>query len=503
MSAPKIKHNPNAPKAVYLRLSVNKDGKKESVPTQRKFATRLVEATWPGATVVEFVDDGITASDPNVIRPGFAALLDAIRRGQVSAVVAAEQSRITRQTDGEQGWEQFRTVCELAGISELHTWREGVIGLAAGQGTVGSIMAVVRKEESAITKLRLNDALADRAEQGRPAGGCSFGYRNTRDAEGRAAIEPDPETAPELLAMAHRVLAGDSLMAIAQDLTARGVPTRRGGKWAYTTVRQAVLAPTATGLRVYRGEVVGEGTWEAIIPRDMHTALKLELDRSRVRVIQRSDGTTWRPGRRRPNRRYLLTGGLARCGKCGAALVAATVRGGSVYQCAKARGGCNRLSISCAEEMEAFVLDAVREHVTSDKFRAEIVAGDDQADERERLLDEARAIEARRTESSMGYAQGVIDLAQLGQVRELLDAEAARVAEAQAALRPPADAVDPELLAHGWNDLTITEQRTVLEAFVSAVVIGPAIPGSRGFVSSRVDVRFIERAAVVERAQAA
>jgi hypothetical protein len=97
-----------------------------------------------------------------------------------------------------------------------------------------------------------------------------FGY--TRDGQ---VLEPEATAVKQAIV---DVLAGTSLRAIAKRWNEAGLTTpqrkkRGGGPWSNLTVRRALLKPCYAGLRVYRGEVVGKGAWDALIDEDTHNGL--------------------------------------------------------------------------------------------------------------------------------------------------------------------------------------------------------------------------------------
>src|SRR5215475_5373206 len=89
---------------IYARLSENRDNKSEAIPVQIKDARELARALGcldvPEEDV--FVDDSITAADPNVERPAFERMLrraaDEARAGRpVAFIVGQDQDRLVRQ----------------------------------------------------------------------------------------------------------------------------------------------------------------------------------------------------------------------------------------------------------------------------------------------------------------------------------------------------------------------------------------------------------------------
>ena len=96
-----------------------------------------------------------------------------------------------------------------------------------------------------------------------------------------------------------------------------------------TGLRRALTAPRTAGLRQHREETYA-ATWKPILDEQAWLALRALLDGNA------GPGTT--------SRRYLLTGGLAVCGLCGANLVARPKADGRrCYVCATDQGGCGKI----------------------------------------------------------------------------------------------------------------------------------------------------------------
>jgi hypothetical protein len=122
------------------------------------------------------------------------------------------------------------------------------------------------------------------------------------------------------------VLSGWALSNIAVELGKRGLRGAHGGKITPQAVRSMVTAPTIAGRRVYRGRIVGRGNWPPILDDETWQACRLKL--SQPRRVTRKDGKGTYPVTERhqgnsTGRKYLVTGGLARCGVCGHRMVGA------------------------------------------------------------------------------------------------------------------------------------------------------------------------------------
>ncbi len=83
---------------------------------QRADCTELVSRLWPEARIRVFADNNLSAANPDVERPEWRAMLDALRCGEVDQVVAYDQSRLTRQP---MEWEQLLVVLGRRGITSI------------------------------------------------------------------------------------------------------------------------------------------------------------------------------------------------------------------------------------------------------------------------------------------------------------------------------------------------------------------------------------------------
>jgi len=151
---------------------------------------------------------------------------------------------------------------------------------------------------------RLGQARA--AERGRPHGRILWPYRRVYNHRGALErVEVIPERAAALRDAASSVLAGGTLTAAAAKINAAGLdPDRR---FVGRTLRRLLRTPTVAGLRVHRGQVIGDGDWPPIIDADTHRGLDRLLSQPDRRCT--TDNQV----------RHLLPG-VALCGRCGATM---------------------------------------------------------------------------------------------------------------------------------------------------------------------------------------
>ena len=151
-------------------------------------------------------------------RPALTEALDALDRGDADVLVVSKLDRLSRSVLG------FAKIMER---SKRHGW--GVVALDVDVDTstptgalVANITATVAEWERSIIAARTRDAMAVLKAQGKRLG--------------------RPVTLPESVRarIAAERAAGSTLQAIADRLTADGIPTARGGRWTHCTVRKVL-----------------------------------------------------------------------------------------------------------------------------------------------------------------------------------------------------------------------------------------------------------------------
>jgi site-specific DNA recombinase len=455
--------------AIYARISHDPSGEQLGVSRQIEDCRALAERRgWPVAEV--YVDDDRSAYSGRP-RPEYLRLLDDIAAGSVDGLVVWHLDRLHRQP---RELEDFFTVCDRAQLSALASVT-GDTDLSTHDGRfMARILGAVARKESDDKSRRIRRKHEEMALAGRPGGGGSrpFGYRADR-----RTVEPSEATAVrEAVA---RVLAGDSLRAVANDWNRRAIATVGGKAWSVQVLGRMLRSPRLSAQREYRGEIVAAGDWEPIITPD---------DTVRLRAIL-SD-----PARRtnREVRRYLLSGGLLRCGLCDAALVARPRTDGERrYICAKGPGlaGCGSIAIMAAP-LEALVTEAVLYRLDTPEMAAALEGKAREDADTAALVAELDADRAQLEELARGYGERLITFAEYLAARKPIEA---RVEAARRRLSRliRSGAIDPYMgdaasLRAAWADLPLSRQRAIVAAVLDRAVIRPAVRG-RGFDSERVE----------------
>jgi site-specific DNA recombinase len=461
---------------IYVRISDDKAEDAAGVARQEADCRALAERQgWTvGEVYVENdtsaykrktvrLPDGSTAL--RVVRPAFRQMLDALACGALDAVVGYDLDRIARDP---------RDLEDLIDVVESHKIPTravtGSLDLGNDAGiTMARVMVAIANKSSRDSSRRVARKHLELAEQGKTGGGGirSFGY-------GRDGITVNEDEAEVLRQIANRLLSGSSLVAVAQWLNDSGVPTVRGGKWQNRSVHAVITKPRVAGLRVHRGEIVGEAAWPAVIGRDTWERLLLVL-------AARAQGST------NTMQRWLSS--LLRCGKCGHPLTGSQQGGGRGprYWCATPRGGCGRIGVD-AHKSEAHVEKLLMAYLSRsdvlDDLRA--VTSSRSVDQ---AREEARADEAQLQELAGLWASRALTTPEYLRARKDIEE---RLARSRSLVRAALPGAVRELVAgdvrQAWRGYVPAQRREVARAVLpSGIRVDPSAHGGlKGFDSRRL-----------------
>lgn len=450
--------------AVYLRISQDRDGTMLGVDRQREDCLATCKKNrWKVGEV--FVDDDTSAYSRRKVRHGYRAMLEALKAGTVDGVVAWHPDRLHRSTVE---LEEFIDLVETTG-AQVVTVQAGVLDLATPTGRMTArIVGAVARHESEHKAERIRRQREQAARAGSFHGGRRpFGY--ARDGVTVVGVEADL-----IRDAAARVLGGESIRRIADDWNERKIPTTSGGTWQITSIRSMLAGPRLAGLRVHRGDVVGDAEWPAILDRTTFEKVCLILGDPR----RRQGGAT----------PVHLLSSLLRCGRCGGVMHASRrTDGARRYICNRKPGEdrCGRVAVT-AEPVERLVTEAVLYAIESPAVnkamrRKPTKIGPDHAG----IIS---ACEQQLDELAADYGAGTIQrrewLNARGSIEKRLNEARRHLArdEGTEALAPLRD-VDPRA---AWDGLDLEHRRAVIAALVDRVVIRPST--GPVFEASRVDV---------------
>lgn len=473
--------------ALYLRISEDtKDPEKErglGVARQeedcRALAARLGLAV---AAVYTDNDVGASTRSRSSRRPGYEAMLDAVRAGEVTTIVAYSSSRLTRRP---MELEDLIRLYEQHGV-QTRTVVSGDDDLSTADGRmVARIRAGVDAAEVERTAERVARKHRELAMSGKAVGGRRpFGFQADR-------VSHHPTEAKLIRQAAEDVLNGTGVAAIADRWNMAGITTTAGNDWTPGTMMQFLRQPRLAGWRTYRpkgtkwsavpqvatgddGERV-RGEWEPIISDKTHQKLVTLLasdPKRRKRVPHRNA------------RRYLTTG-LLRCAECDDHLLMYGNAQGNThyYRCECGNSASGRGVDAYVRDVVVNYADLVADVSTdgSDPDDAALVAAQGRVDD----------LSARLAETMEAYRAGHLTGAVAFPLAEQIDADRAEaLAERdrlQAALSAATDdrtTVD----ADTWDGLETDAQRAIAERLLKAVFARRAAsPTGNRFDPSRLE----------------
>jgi DNA invertase Pin-like site-specific DNA recombinase len=453
--------------AIYCRISDDREGSGLGVARQEKDCKALCKQR--GFAVAGVFVDNDRSAYTGKKREAWTALIESVKNGDVDVIVCWHQDRLTRHP---RELEDLAELIESTGIM-VATVTAGDFDLSTPTGRmIARIVGATARGESEHKSERIKRKARELAERGKVnGGGRAFGYEQDRSIHKREA--------KLVREAAERVLDGEPLRSVVRDWIARGIKTTTGAAWGPTTLRRMLMSARISGRREHHGVITADAEWDAIIPPDESDALRAILSAPR---------TT------RARRRYLLTGGPAVCGVCGAALVARPRDDGrKAYVCASGPlfSGCGKIRI-LGDDFEQFVTGAVLERLDTPELAAEIAATDDTDDD---TVDELRRIEDRRVQLAELWADGEMSRADWTAARRRLDE---RTKELQAEIKSRTTAsrstrlVRTRGLRDRWETLGLDEQKDVIGIVVDTVTVGPARRGYNRFDPNRISIKWKE-----------
>ncbi len=280
--------------AIYTRISADPEGLALGVARQEKDCRQRAERDGIEITAVYCDNDRGASTHSRKPRPEYARMIEAIEAGDIDVVLAYSNSRLTRR---RAEFEQLIMLHERTGVRFL-TVVSGDDDLSTADGRMtASIKASVDAGEAERIAERVKRAVFDKAREGRPHGGRRpFGWQDDR-------LTLDPVEHAMIREIADRLLASESLYAVAKDLNTRDVRPVYGGPWRAYNIKLMLLSPRMAGFRTHKDEIVARGKWEPALDEGTWRELKQMLTDPQRRTTTSSS-------------RVALLSGIARCGEC-------------------------------------------------------------------------------------------------------------------------------------------------------------------------------------------
>lgn len=464
--------------ALYLRISLDHAGDGLAVERQRDLAEKL--AAQRGWTIVgEYVDNSVSASKVNVVRPAYRRLLSDYEANRFSAIICYDLDRFTRQPRELEDWID---AAERRGLALVTLNGEADLTTDGGR-MYARIKAAVAKGEVERKGQRQHDANVQRANRGGvPKGTKALGYTSGGDVV--------PDEALVVRALFEGFAKGETLRSLSREYgitpsTIRGIllNARYAGRRVYMRrVKPASGAVGGSGAPSYVREVVGMGNWEPIISGDL-----FDLVNARLSDPRRKTNTTGSTARKH------LGSGLFMC-ECQMEPVdglpghfrpiagaKAVVGGGdgSRYRCRV----CGLVRSRAA--VDDYVQAVLVERLSQPDALAELAP---QPQDVAALRTEGQALEARRKAVVGMLADGLLSE---DDARDALESVRSRLAEVheiigRSAMPPVLDGLEGRLAAE-WGELSADRRRAIIGQFMT-VTLHRARRGAKSFDPSSVTI---------------
>lgn len=467
------KATPKRRGVIYGRQSKTKDG--SGSITDQTTACRKAAKTFGIDVVAEIIEPPSTSAYKNRgrNRPRFPEILEMVSAGAVEVVIVYKTDRLSR--GGGPGW---APLWDAADESDLELDLDRFVLTPDGYKSEFElgIRATMDREESKKTSDRIIDMKERHAAEGRPSGGGRrpYGYA----ADKLTIVEAEAEVLREIVA---RYLAGEGTRALCRWLNDAGHKSALGVEWQVGTLNNLLANPRMAGLRVYKGEIVGEATWPAIIDRPT-------WDRLAARVASRARG----PGQSKTSK-YLLQQVL-RCSRCGEKMNGAPTAGKPRYRCQKRPGtaSCGGVSIN-AEPLDELIVKMVLYRLDSPAVKDALAGRTAPPDAGVNAASEAILANERRLEEAREmFALGEIDRKDLVAIRRTVEAELDKLrrtlVRTEQAITLAKFVDEGQDLGAMWDDLPQGRKQQILRALIDRVVISPALRGRTRFDPDRAEV---------------
>ena len=369
--------------AAYCRYSTDRQNDR-SIEDQLRLCREYVQR-FGGALddSLIFSDAALSGSGESMLRPGFQALHENVRKRRVDVVVIEDLTRIGRDIESN-----ARTLRQFKSWgAQLLSVHDGV-DLASDEALVNATLKSLMAQQY-VTELRKRTkrGMDGLHIAGMHTGGRVYGYRTVPLGDGstrkrQEIYEPEATIVRRIFA---EFIAGSPQRVIAERLNRVGAESPRHGKWGHMTIRMMLRN------EIYIGRVVfNRRRWE----RDHDSGKRRYVerpqsewrtaDRPELRIIDphtweaaclrtRSVADTYKHAAR-PKQGYSLSGLLV-CGLCGEAML--INGGGRYYACGgrkKGHGCTNEMSLR-ERAVRGLIVDQIRDTAGAaavlDRLRAE------------------------------------------------------------------------------------------------------------------------------------
>lgn len=458
---------------IYARISSDRAEDAHGVTSQLRQCREFAESRgWEIAD--EYVDNDLSAYS-GVTRPQFERLLTDMEHGTTAHVIAWHIDRMCRRVSD---LVRITEAAKHGGVT-IHTVKAGDIDLSNSSGEfMAHLLGAVAQFEARHMSERQVSSHADRAQRGVWRGGRQpFGYDRGPEA---GTLVINPQQAALVQKWVGQILDGDGIMKIARETREQfaGHPDASLSQATSARVRIRLQNPAIAGLLAVRKEIVGEGNWEPIIPREQWEAVNAILSDPARRTHQGGP-------------RMWQGSGVYLCGVCGGPVAHRNVRRRAnlqdAYYCRN--NDCTTLYRERADNVVNAVILA---YLDQPENRISLIDRDADNGVQAAALQRDRAgLVERKDQLGLFYADGTIDAGQLAAGTREIKAKLEGIDRKLATMRVDAPLLDMALsgddLRERWETMSADRRADVIRALMTVTIL-PAPKGKRVPAHDRISI---------------
>ena len=303
--------------AAYCRVSTDTDAQLESLETQKSHYETYIASRDDWSLAGIYFDEGITGTKKEK-RPELLHMMQDCRAGKIDLIVTKSISRFSRNTTD--CLELVRALQELR-IPVLFE-KEGINTGSMDSELLLSILSSMAEDESVSISQNNKWGIKQRFRNGTFKISCPpYGY----DWNGEQMII-NPAQAKVVRRIYRELLSGKGTSAVARELASENIPTRRGGKWSPSQIKQIVSNEKYTGDCIFQKTFTDDafnrhrnkGEKERFLMKDHHEPIISHEDFDAVQnlIAQHAREKRIKKGTGKYQSRYPFSGKII-CGNCG------------------------------------------------------------------------------------------------------------------------------------------------------------------------------------------
>ena len=303
--------------AAYCRVSTDSDAQMESLAAQKRHYITYIarRGDWEFAGL--YFDEGISGTKKDS-RPELLRLIADCEAGKIDLIITKSISRLARNITDCLG--MVRRLLELN--IPIYFEKENLNTGAMESELFLSILSGMAEGESLSISRNVKWSVQKRFENGTyKISSPPYGF--AWDGEDLTVVPEQAETVRWIFAQA---LAGEGAQAIADELNAQGIPSKKGGKWSAATIYGMLANEQYTGCVVFQKTFTDEsfnrhhnrGEMGRYAHTEHHAAIVSKADFEAVRALirQRASEKGVVSDTGKYLQRYCFTGRII-CGDCG------------------------------------------------------------------------------------------------------------------------------------------------------------------------------------------